>query len=106
MKKGIFFIILFGATSVFAGSGSNQYTFICPLTTGNSNVLTHYGNYIGGYGEEFMNGSNIPEAYFKGPVFEESNIPHNLSMGMYVNNGTSYASATGVISCMYNSTIG
>lgn len=106
MKKGIFLIALLTATNVFAGPNDHHYSFVCPATSGDSDVITHFGTYIGGYGDEFMNGSHISDAYFKGPVFEESNIPHNISMGGYFSSGTSYASATGVVSCMYTSKMG
>ncbi len=107
MKKGIFFITLLAATNVMAGpGGNNHFAFLCPNTSGTSDVLTHFGTYIGGRGDEFMNGSRVSDAYFKGPVLQESNIPYNIAMGCYVNSGTSYASATGVVSCMYTSKLG
>lgn len=93
---------------VIADPSSERYTFICPSIVGVApRILTHFGDHIAGYGVEYVNfNAKTPDPYFTGTVVTGSNIPYSLSSGSYSNSNTSYASATGTVSCNYTSTIG
>jgi hypothetical protein len=80
--------------------------FQCPDTHGSVNVLTNYGTYIGGDGTELNSFSDIlTPAFFKSVTTTDQKYPANISEGGYLHSGTSYTQATGVVSCMYQSTL-
>lgn len=102
------FLNAVSSQSVFADPDSIKYSFVCPTASGSGpKVLNHFGNYIAGYGTEYMN--NIPKSpnpYFAGPISEGTNIPLNINAGSYINLSTNYAAATGKVSCNYASSTG
>jgi hypothetical protein len=70
---------------------------VCPSTQGTSNVITNFGNYIAGYGTEFMLSNSLP-IYFKSGL-PTAGTPRKLAG--YFNESTDYDSTTGKVSCNY-----
>ncbi|APF04067.1 TPA: hypothetical protein ACJ5DT_000780 [Legionella pneumophila] len=69
----------------------------CPTTQGAPNVITNFGDYIGGYGMENILSQNNP-IYFKS-ISLAHDVPAQL--GNYYNEATSYNSTTGQVTCSY-----
>lgn len=72
----------------------------CPTTQGVQNVLTHFGDYIAGYGDETIQNQGSTPIYFKSSALAFG-VPGQL--GNYHNNGTSYESSSGQVTCNYTS---
>lgn len=77
------------------------FTINCPGTTLSANMLTNFGNVVAGYGVESILSQTIP-VYFQSTALA-SNTP--ASLFNYFNDSASYNSATGVVSCHYQSNI-
>ncbi len=78
-----------------------QADIYCPSTQGSSNVITNFGDYISGYGVEYLLSQTNP-AYFRSTAYVQ-NVPATLIN--YFNDSISYNSTTGVVSCNYQSNI-
>lgn len=72
----------------------------CPTINGKQNILTNYGDYIGGYGSQTLDSNQPRLIYFKS-LSLPSGMPSKL--GTYDNSLVEYNSATGVVSCAYES---
>lgn len=70
---------------------------VCPATQGTSNVVTNFGNYIAGYGTQFMLANSLP-IYFKSSG-APTGVPSKLVS--YINDTADYDSATGKVTCSY-----
>jgi len=70
---------------------------VCPATQGTSNVLTNFGNYIAGYGTQFMFSNSLP-VYFKSSAYP-TGVPSKLVS--YINDTADYDSTTGKVTCSY-----
>lgn len=73
---------------------------VCPGTYGYNNVLTHHGDYVAGYGEEFIDRVGGKQIYFKSTTLAD-NTPKDLSN--YRNEKVEYDSTSGRVSCTYSS---
>jgi hypothetical protein len=80
---------------------STGITVDCPGTTLSSNMLTNFGNIVAGYGVENILSQTI-QVYFQSATLAW-NTP--ASLFNYFNDSASYNSATGVVSCQYQSNI-
>ena len=76
-------------------------TVYCPNTQGGSNIITNFGNYIAGYGVEYIL-NYTTQAYFRSASFIQ-NVPASLTN--YANASVEYNSTTGIVSCLYQSSI-
>jgi len=80
----------------------NVSTFLaCPGTNFSNNVITNFGSYIAGYGEQSFLSTTIP-IYFKS---EHCIGDAPRSLINYTNFSTSYDSVTGTVTCSYQSSI-
>ncbi|WP_131794850.1 hypothetical protein [Fluoribacter gormanii] len=70
----------------------------CPATQG-ANAVTHFGNYIGGYGVEYVLSQTL-QVYFRS-TGSVQDVPANLIN--YNNDSVTYNSASGNIICSYQS---
>ncbi|CAM3033102.1 Uncharacterised protein [Legionella steigerwaltii] len=71
----------------------------CPNAQGTQNVVTNFGSYIGGYGVEAIFSQTL-QVYFRS-TGSVQNVPANLIN--YSNDSVTYSSATGTVTCSYQS---
>lgn len=86
-------------TLAFAEPGGLNIVITCPATNGNQNVLTNFGEYIAGYGQETIEGVGGMPVYFRSFASNFSNLPTKLTN--YRNEGVTYVSTTGQVNCNY-----
>ena len=70
----------------------------CPGVHGISNVLTNFGSYVAGYGQESMSSQPSVPVYFTSSYLPPT-VPHSLIY--YFNETATYDSTTGVVTCSY-----
>jgi hypothetical protein len=109
MKKSIViasFLALSGLTApvVMAAPSTVEINFVCPGVTG-VGALYNFGSYIGGYGQETINGNpSTPNSpFFTYNISSGANIPANLADGVYASSGTNFDNSTSKVSCTYTS---
>lgn len=97
MKKYLLSAICtFIACTASADPTAHYVSFTCPAI----NVVANFGDYIAGYGSEWIMNTHIP-VYFKSTAWP-SGIPSNLNT--YNNSATNYDSVNAQIICSYMST--
>ena len=74
----------------------------CPGVHGVTNVITNFGDYVGGYGVEYIMSQPGVPAYFTSP-FLPPTVPSSLVY--YFNETANYDSKTGIVSCTYLSSL-
>lgn len=77
----------------------NEITVVCPTTQGSPNSIANFGDYIGGYGVEFILSQTL-QVYFRS-TGSVKDIPSNLMN--YFNDSINYNSASGNVICSYQS---
>ena len=84
------------------------FTLFCPTVgASGSHAVLNDGVNISGYGSERINNnSTANNPFFTAAVPAGANIPVDLATGSYANSGTSYDSATGMVTCSFASTGG
>lgn len=107
MNKNILLAAILGASvlalsplSASADPVGLRVTIQCPGIAGNQNVITNFGDYVGGSGMEIMDNQNPFPVYFKS-VSLAPNTPADLSN--YNNQSARYDSTKGSVSCAYTS---
>ena len=103
-KSSLVYSILLLSTITFspvinAGPVGLVVDIYCPATQGTPNVVTHFGDYIAGYGVENILSQNNP-IYFKS-ISLAHEVPAQLVN--YYNESASYHSTTGQVTCTYAS---
>jgi hypothetical protein len=90
------FIVLFLFSSLGYASNpdSVQVLFICPSTQG---PLLEVGSYIVGYGDVRVDNQSSQKVFFSGLV----PLGFSPPVSSYVQNGASYSSVDGEVSCKY-----
>jgi len=72
---------------------------VCPVANGGSpNTLTNFGDYVAGFGQEFIQNQGSPSIYFKSAA-NPLNMPNKLLN--YSNQMADYDSVTGQVFCSY-----
>ena len=105
MKKTIISLVAlsgFTTTLAMAAADLDTFRFECPNASGGtpSELLTNYGTYIRGMGEENI-GLNKTKPIFKG--IPSAGVPLDLSTAGYIHAGTAYNPSTGRITCFFTS---
>lgn len=92
----------FAIGPVHADPSSITVYISCPSTQLGQYQITNFGNYIAGFGGEYILGQTL-NVYFK-----SQNLPYNTpaSLNNYFNETVSYDSTTGMVTCSYQSNVG
>ena len=84
-----------------------KVTMDCPdIANKGTEKVTNYGTYIAGPGIEKVNSGTPSFPLFQGPTVPGANIPVDLVSSGYFNNGVSYNSTDGAVTCYFASSMG
>lgn len=109
IMKALAAVLMLGLSSSFALAQGHhaKMTVGCPDigNKGNDSVI-NYGTYLAGLGLIKANSDTTTNPLFQGPIVPGANIPVNLTDSGYNNQGVSYASSNGTVTCYYQSSMG
>ncbi|ARB90685.1 hypothetical protein [Legionella longbeachae] len=102
---GSSFILTHGIAIANNPPAYNNITVNCPATSyqqNNTNFITNFGSYIGGYGTASINYATPYQAYFisTGTI---QDIPADLTSYTFLT--TTYNSTSGTVTCSYQSNV-
>ena len=100
-------VLVLGLSSSHALAARSQtdITIHCPGIGNGSEVLTNYGTYVAGTGHLNVNSDTATTPLFLANIVTGANIPADLLVSGYNNNGVVYNPTTGAVICYYNSTL-
>ncbi len=93
-------VAAFVINSAYADPIEYSMEIKCPAINGTKNILANYGDYVGGYGSQIIDSNQSRPIYFK-----SLSLPNGMpaKLGTYDNSLAEYNSATGIVSCKYDS---